>query len=95
VRTTARIIRSCRAVTLAAGAVPRPWPSRIPCEPATACSWRAVSTPVALPAGVRVSVWRRGKGLGDLDSGASLEEVADDFGLDIDAVRWAQSYELS
>jgi hypothetical protein len=24
-----------------------------------------------------------------------LEEVADDFGLDIDAVRWAQSYELS
>ena len=32
---------------------------------------------------------------GELDSGASLEEVADDFGLDIDAVRWAQSYELS
>jgi uncharacterized protein (DUF433 family) len=32
---------------------------------------------------------------GELDGGASLEEVADDFGLDIDAVRWAQSYELS
>jgi hypothetical protein len=26
---------------------------------------------------------------------AHLEEVADDFGLGIDAVRWAQSYELS
>jgi hypothetical protein len=26
---------------------------------------------------------------------ASLEEAADNFGLDIDAVRWAQSYELS
>jgi hypothetical protein len=24
----------------------------------------------------------------------SLEEVAEDFGLDIDTVRWAQSYEL-
>jgi hypothetical protein len=32
---------------------------------------------------------------GELDGGASLEEVAGDFGLDIDAVRWAQSYELS
>jgi len=32
---------------------------------------------------------------GELDGGASIEEVADDFGLDIDAVRWAQSYELS
>jgi uncharacterized protein (DUF433 family) len=32
---------------------------------------------------------------GELDGGASVEEVADDFGLDIDAVRWAQSYELS
>ena len=32
---------------------------------------------------------------GELDGGASLEEVADDFGLGIDAVRWAQSYELS
>jgi uncharacterized protein (DUF433 family) len=32
---------------------------------------------------------------GELDGGTSLEEVADDFGLDIDAVRWAQSYELS
>jgi uncharacterized protein (DUF433 family) len=32
---------------------------------------------------------------GELDGGASLEEVAEDFGLDIDAVRWAQSYELS
>jgi uncharacterized protein (DUF433 family) len=32
---------------------------------------------------------------GELDGGASLEEVADDFGLDLDAVRWAQSYELS
>ena len=32
---------------------------------------------------------------GELDGGASLEEAADDFGLDIDAVRWAQSYELS
>jgi len=32
---------------------------------------------------------------GELDGGASLEEVAGDFGLDLDAVRWAQSYELS
>ena len=32
---------------------------------------------------------------GELDGGASLAEVADDFGLDIDTVRWAQSYELS
>jgi len=32
---------------------------------------------------------------GELDGGASLEEVAEDFGLDPDAVRWAQSYELS
>lgn len=32
---------------------------------------------------------------GELDGGASLDEVADDFGLDMDAVRWAQSYELS
>ena len=32
---------------------------------------------------------------GELDGGASLEEVADDFSLDLDAVRWAQSYELS
>ena len=32
---------------------------------------------------------------GELDGGASLEEVAGDFGLEIDAVRWAQSYELS
>ena len=32
---------------------------------------------------------------GELDGGASLEEVAEDFGLDLDAVQWAQSYELS
>jgi uncharacterized protein (DUF433 family) len=32
---------------------------------------------------------------GELDGGASLEEAAEDFGLDLDAVRWAQSYELS
>lgn len=32
---------------------------------------------------------------GELGGGASLEEVAGDFCLDIDAVRWAQSYELS
>jgi uncharacterized protein (DUF433 family) len=32
---------------------------------------------------------------GELDGGAPLEEVAEDFGLDLDAVRWAQSYELS
>jgi uncharacterized protein (DUF433 family) len=32
---------------------------------------------------------------GELDGGASLEEAADDFGLELDAVRWAQSYELS
>jgi uncharacterized protein (DUF433 family) len=32
---------------------------------------------------------------GELDGGASLEEAADDFGLSLDAVRWAQSYELS
>lgn len=33
--------------------------------------------------------------VGELDGGASFEEVADDFGLDIGAVRWACSYELS
>jgi uncharacterized protein (DUF433 family) len=32
---------------------------------------------------------------GELDAGASAEEVAQDFGLDLDAVRWAHSYELS
>jgi uncharacterized protein (DUF433 family) len=32
---------------------------------------------------------------GELEGGASLEEAAEDFGLDLDAVRWAQSYELS
>jgi uncharacterized protein (DUF433 family) len=32
---------------------------------------------------------------GELDGGASLDEVADDFGLSLDAVRWAHSYELS
>jgi uncharacterized protein (DUF433 family) len=32
---------------------------------------------------------------GELYGGASLEEVAEDFGLGIDVVRWAQSYELS
>jgi uncharacterized protein (DUF433 family) len=32
---------------------------------------------------------------GELDGGASLEEVAEDFGLGVDVVRWAQSYELS
>jgi uncharacterized protein (DUF433 family) len=32
---------------------------------------------------------------GELDGGASLEEAAEDFGLAVDAVRWAQSYELS
>jgi uncharacterized protein (DUF433 family) len=32
---------------------------------------------------------------GELDAGASLEEVAEDFGLSVDAVRWAQSYELT
>jgi uncharacterized protein (DUF433 family) len=32
---------------------------------------------------------------GELNGGASLEEVAEAFDLDLDAVRWAQSYELS
>jgi uncharacterized protein (DUF433 family) len=32
---------------------------------------------------------------GELDGGASPEEAAEDFGLAVDAVRWAQSYELS
>ena len=32
---------------------------------------------------------------GELDGAASVEEVAEDFGLDVDAVRWAHSYELS
>ena len=32
---------------------------------------------------------------GELDGGASIDEVADDFGLTPDEVRWAQSYELS
>jgi uncharacterized protein (DUF433 family) len=32
---------------------------------------------------------------GELDGGASLDEVAADFSLPLDAVRWAHSYELS
>ena len=32
---------------------------------------------------------------GELDAGASTEEVAADFGLDLAAVRWAHSYELA
>jgi uncharacterized protein (DUF433 family) len=32
---------------------------------------------------------------GELDAGASAEEVAADFGLDLEAVRWAHSYELA
>jgi uncharacterized protein (DUF433 family) len=32
---------------------------------------------------------------GELEAGASVEEVAEDFGLALDAVRWAASYELS
>jgi uncharacterized protein (DUF433 family) len=32
---------------------------------------------------------------GELDGGASIEEVAEDFGLSPDAVRWAHSYELA
>jgi uncharacterized protein (DUF433 family) len=31
----------------------------------------------------------------ELEAGASIDEVAGDFGLDADAVRWAQSYELA
>jgi uncharacterized protein (DUF433 family) len=33
--------------------------------------------------------------VGELDGGASTEEVAADFDLDLEAVRWAHSYELS
>lgn len=32
---------------------------------------------------------------GELEGGASVEEVAEDFALDLDAVRWAHSYELA
>jgi len=32
---------------------------------------------------------------GELDGGASVEEVAADFRLDVEAVRWALSYELA
>jgi len=32
---------------------------------------------------------------GELDAGASIDEVAQDFGLDLGAVRWAHSYELA
>jgi uncharacterized protein (DUF433 family) len=32
---------------------------------------------------------------GELEGGASIEEVAEEFGLDVDAVRWAHSYELA
>jgi uncharacterized protein (DUF433 family) len=32
---------------------------------------------------------------GELEGGASVEEVAEDFGLDAGAVRWALSYELA
>ena len=31
---------------------------------------------------------------GELDAGATVEEVAEDFGLDAEAIRWAHSYEL-
>jgi uncharacterized protein (DUF433 family) len=32
---------------------------------------------------------------GELDAGASAEEVAEDFGLTVEAIRWAHSYELA
>lgn len=32
---------------------------------------------------------------GELEGGASAEEVAADFGLDVESVRWAHSYELA
>jgi uncharacterized protein (DUF433 family) len=32
---------------------------------------------------------------GELEGGASVEEVAEDFGLDVRSVRWALSYELA
>jgi uncharacterized protein (DUF433 family) len=32
---------------------------------------------------------------GELDAGASLEEVAADFRIDLESVQWAQSYELA
>jgi uncharacterized protein (DUF433 family) len=32
---------------------------------------------------------------GELEGGASVDEVAEEFGLDADAVRWARSYELA
>jgi uncharacterized protein (DUF433 family) len=32
---------------------------------------------------------------GELEGGASVDEVAEEFGLDTDAVRWAHSYELA
>jgi uncharacterized protein (DUF433 family) len=32
---------------------------------------------------------------GELEGGASLEEVAEDFDLDVESVRWAVSCELS
>jgi uncharacterized protein (DUF433 family) len=32
---------------------------------------------------------------GELDAGASVEEAAADFGRDLEAVRWAHSYELA
>jgi uncharacterized protein (DUF433 family) len=32
---------------------------------------------------------------GELEAGASAEEVAEDFGLGLEAVRWAHSYELA
>lgn len=32
---------------------------------------------------------------GELEGGASVDEVAEEFGLDADAVRWAHSYELA
>lgn len=32
---------------------------------------------------------------GELEAGASVEEVAEDFGVDVEAVRWAHSYELA
>jgi uncharacterized protein (DUF433 family) len=32
---------------------------------------------------------------GELDGGASVEEAAEDFGLDVEAIRWAHSYELA
>jgi hypothetical protein len=76
-------------------------------ESDSAGSWRARPAPPACRRAKRTPPGKRIVGRGSaacqtsrvsvtiLECEASLEEVAEDYGLGIDVVRWAQSYELS